>query len=109
MGEIKGEPVIHVVDSSKYAHVNFHDPHSAQSAVSMLNNSVLDGVTIRVNVARLQTQKAKSLEQCSHEKILRLDSNQWNTLILNSSGRAALKEIMSIATKMSLFNNSSRV
>ena len=94
-GEIKGEPVIHVVDSSKYAHVNFHDPHSAQSAVSMLNNSVLDGVTIRVKVARLQTQKAKSLEQCSHEKILRLDSNQWNTLMLNSSGRAALKEIMS--------------
>ena len=98
-GEIRGEPVIHVTDKSVYAHVNFHQPMSAQNAVSMLNNSVIDGTTIRVKLARMKSPNAetKSIERDNYEKVLKLDPNQWNTLMLvnPNSGTSLFQDVIS--------------
>ena len=98
-GEIKGEPVIHVTDKSVYAHVNFHQPMSAQNAVSMLNNSVIDGTTIRVKLARMKSPnvETKSIERDNYEKVLKLDPNQWNTLMLvnPNSGTSLFQDTIS--------------
>ena len=83
-GEIKGEPVIHITSKSVFAHVNFHQPMSAQNAASMLDNSIIDGTTIRVKLARTKSPnvETKSIERDNYEKVLKLDPNQWNTLML---------------------------
>ena len=91
-GEIKGEPVIHVTSKSVFAHVNFYQPMSAQNAASMLDNSIIDGTKIRVKLAR-----TKSIERDNYEEVLKLDPNQWNTLMLvnPNSGTSLFQDAIS--------------
>ena len=82
-GEIKGEPVIHITNKSVYAHVNFNEPISAQNAVSMLDNSDIDNLKIRVKLAPTKSNvEMNSIEYDNYEKILKVGMNQWNTLML---------------------------
>ena len=98
VGEIKGEPAIHITAKTKFAHVNFHDPQVAQNAVSHLDGSAIDGVTITV---KLQNKKPKAKEASEEaeeesggrEKVMKLEDSQWNALMMASGGSSLFKEI----------------
>ena len=102
------DPSIHITTKSVYAHVNFIEPQAAQNAVSQLNGSSIDGMSINVKLSNKQATAPSSSsssghpakEACvdpdNHEKMLQLDSMQWSALMTASSGSTTIQfyEIM---------------
>ena len=93
-GEIDGDPVIHVGPKSIYAHINFYDPLAAQRAVTLLERSQINGVSITVKLAKKQAAPTPKIDRENHEKIMQLSDGQWNYLMHMSGGMCLFSEII---------------
>jgi RNA recognition motif-containing protein len=97
VGKINGDPNLQVTQKSVYGYVNYLDPHSAQRAVNELHCSEIDGVSITVKLAKNSgsTTKAPNADSGNHhhEKVMKLSSEQWNSLMLTSGETSLFKEL----------------
>lgn len=97
-GEIDGNPILHETPTSKYAHVNFYDPVSAERAVNLRK---IDNFSITVKLVKRPGNQIPAevpkLDPDRYDKIMKLDGQQWNSLMLvNTGGTSQFQEIMAL-------------